>query len=71
MLTPRCPDCKSLIDITDVPLIGEAILCPACKKEFTVTWLYPITLDNKNQNTLSHHSANIQLDIIENSSFTE
>jgi predicted Zn finger-like uncharacterized protein len=52
MLTPRCPECKSMIDIADIPIIGEVILCPDCKKEFTVTWLYPITLDFENQETI-------------------
>ena len=62
MLTPRCPECKSTIDIADKPVIGEMILCAACKKEFKVTWLYPITLDIENQDILIQHTIDVQLE---------
>ncbi len=63
MLTPRCPECKSMIDITNIPVIGEVILCPDCKKEFTVTWLYPIALDFDIQEELPHLSTDIHIEI--------
>jgi hypothetical protein len=63
VLTPRCPECKSMIDITNIPAIGEGIRCPVCKSEFTVTWLYPITLDFENQEALHHLSTDIHIEI--------
>ena len=63
VLTPRCPECKSMIDIANIPVIGEVILCPDCKREFIVTWLYPITLDYDNQEALPYLSADIHIEI--------
>ena len=63
VLTPRCPECKSMIEIGNIPVIGEVILCPDCRREFTVTWLYPITLDSDNPEKLPYLSTDLHFDI--------
>jgi len=52
-----------MIEIGNIPVIGEVFLCPNCKRELTVTWLYPITLDFDTQETIPHLSTDLYFEI--------
>ncbi|MBM3145709.1 MAG: hypothetical protein FJ010_12230 [Chloroflexi bacterium] len=47
MLKATCPSC--LLDVAvsvgnGRPNIGQHVLCPDCRADLTIIWLYPITL---------------------------
>lgn len=45
MITVSCPECQQQIDLDSDPKIGQRTTCRSCKKDFQVTWLFPIFLD--------------------------
>lgn len=62
MLTSHCPECNSMIEITNIPEIGAVVQCTKCNRELTVTWLYPIMLDSDHQEKLPYLPADLQME---------
>ena len=62
MLTSRCPECNSMIEITNIPEIGTVVQCTNCNRELTVTWLYPITLDSDHQEKSPYLPVDLEME---------
>lgn len=44
MIHIKCPACNAYILLDTQPQIGWPIICPSCKRNLEVVWLYPIEL---------------------------
>ena len=44
MHTHKCPNCFELIQMAEIPKIGDVVHCEECKTTFEIVWLFPLEL---------------------------
>lgn len=49
MLTPSCPSCGHEIQLDHLPEMGARVVCPACRAELEIIWLFPLELERSEE----------------------
>jgi len=56
-MTTRCPSCMEEIEVSEDPNIGLQLKCLHCHTTVEVTWLFPLTLDFIDKNSIGEIRA--------------